>query len=62
MFKILLLGIGLVFAVEGTFYALFPASLKKLIEQMGEMSVDKLRVGGIMALAFGVILVWLSQL
>ncbi|MGC6511236.1 MAG: DUF2065 domain-containing protein [Parvibaculales bacterium] len=62
MLQYLLLGIGLVFVVEGTLYALFPDALKRMIAQMGDMKPEMLRTGGVMALAFGVLLVWLSQL
>lgn len=62
MLKLVLLGIGLVFVVEGTLYALFPGGLKRMISQMGDMKPEALRNGGVMALAFGVLLVWLSQI
>mgnify|MGYP001030161270 CR=1 FL=1 len=62
MLQILLLCIGLVFVVEGTLYALFPTALKRMIAQMGDLSPDSLRTGGLVALVVGALLVWLSQL
>jgi len=62
MLHLVLLGIGLVFVTEGTAYALFPGPLKRMIAQMGDMKPEMLRIGGVLSLAFGVVLVWLSQL
>ncbi|MGC6472603.1 MAG: DUF2065 domain-containing protein [Parvibaculales bacterium] len=62
MLHIVLLGIGLVLVVEGTLYALFPGALKRMIAQMGDMAPEVLRTGGVVSLALGVLLVWLSQL
>jgi len=59
--KIILLAIGLVLAVEGALYALFPIVLKKLIIYIAELTEDKIRVIGLLALGIGVILVWLSS-
>lgn len=56
-----LLGIGLVLAVEGALYALFPHALKTMIEQMGSLPEDRLRHGGVLALIVGVLIVWVSQ-
>lgn len=57
----LLLAIGLVLAVEGVLYALFPRALKVMIEQMANLPEDRLRFGGILALGAGVLVIWLSQ-
>lgn len=59
--KIILLAIGLVLAVEGALYALFPIALKRMITYIAELTEDKIRVVGLLALGVGVILVWLSS-
>jgi len=59
--KIILLAIGLVLAVEGALYALFPMVLKKLIIYIAELTEDKIRIVGLLGLGIGVILVWLSS-
>lgn len=56
----LALAIGLVLAVEGLLYVLFPAALKKMLMQMGDINPESLRIGGVLALAVGVLIIWLS--
>jgi uncharacterized protein YjeT (DUF2065 family) len=53
------LAIGLVLAFEGALYALFPTLLRSMVKQIETVSDSQLRVGGLMALSFGVFLVWL---
>lgn len=55
----LLLAVGLVLALEGALYALFPSSLRSMVRQIDSVSDQTLRVGGIAALSLGVLLVWL---
>ncbi len=57
----LLLAAGLVLAVEGTVYALFPKAMHGLMERMLETPPDTMRVGGVVALAAGVAIVWLAR-
>jgi uncharacterized protein YjeT (DUF2065 family) len=61
MFEKIALAIGLVLVVEGAAYALFPTLLRTMVEMMKNMSDSELRYGGLMALAFGVFLVWLAN-
>ena len=56
-----LTALGLVLVIEGVFLALFPHRLRQILETMEKMSPDSLRIGGIVAAAFGVLLVWLLR-
>lgn len=53
--------VGLVLVIEGLFYALVPGHLRRLMRIIGELSDDQLRVGGVMAMALGVVIVWLVR-
>jgi len=54
-------GIGLVLVFEGLIFALFPARLDDLVAAMAALGRDRRRLIGLVALALGVGLVWLSQ-
>ncbi len=55
------LAIGLVLAFEGALYALFPTFLRSMVRQLDTISDNTLRLGGIVALSVGVVLVWLAS-
>ena len=55
----LLLALGLVLAVEGAMYALFPTFLRRMVRQVDMVSDVQLRRGGVIAMLSGVALVWL---
>lgn len=57
----LLLGAGLVLAIEGTIYALFPGQAKAMLERLRDLPERSLRTGGVVALAAGVLVVWLVR-
>jgi uncharacterized protein YjeT (DUF2065 family) len=52
---------GLVFVIEGLLYALLPGHLKRMLQTMQELSDEQLRMGGVSAIAFGVMIVWLVR-
>jgi uncharacterized protein YjeT (DUF2065 family) len=56
----LILAIGLVLALEGALYALFPSFSRAMLKQLETVSDSQLRIGGLIALALGVIIVWLN--
>ena len=60
--SVILLGIGLVLVIEGLVFALAPSRLDDLVQMMAEMPRDQRRVIGLVALALGVMLVWLSRI
>jgi uncharacterized protein YjeT (DUF2065 family) len=57
----LLLAFGLVFVIEGLLYALVPGQLKNMMLTFQNMSDDQLRVGGVSAIALGVLIVWMVR-
>jgi uncharacterized protein YjeT (DUF2065 family) len=57
----LLMALGLVFVIEGLLYALVPAKLRTMMGAMQGLSDDQLRIGGLVAMAFGVVVVWLVR-
>lgn len=60
--SLVLLGLGLVLVIEGLVFALAPSRLDELVKVMAELSRDRRRMIGLVALAFGAVLVWLSQI
>ena len=57
----ILLALGLVLAAEGLLYALAPGFMRDVLAKLQTTSVDTLRIGGVMSLAAGVLLVWLAR-
>jgi uncharacterized protein len=53
--------LGLVFVIEGLLYAFVPGHLKAVMALMQSSSEDSLRLGGLIATAIGVALVWLAR-
>ena len=53
--------IGLILALEGALYALFPDLMKKVAGQVVQMPGDTLRIGGVVSAAAGVAVVWLVR-
>ncbi|HID05717.1 MAG TPA: DUF2065 domain-containing protein [Armatimonadetes bacterium] len=58
--SIIALGFGLVLIFEGLVFALAPSRLDELVRAINALSRDQRRMIGIVALALGVLLVWLS--
>ena len=54
-----LLALGLVLAFEGAIYAIFPSFLRRIVRQLDMVNDGNLRLGGLVALVAGVVLVWL---
>ena len=59
MWEKLFLALGLVLALEGALYALFPTLLRAMLKQLNQVTDSQLRFGGVMALSLGLLLVWL---
>ena len=57
----LLTAFGLVLVLEGTFLALFPHRLRQILAMMEQVPPEALRVGGLVAVALGAVLVWLIR-
>ena len=58
---LILLGLGLVLVFEGLVLALLPNRLEELIRLIDEMPVETRRLMGLVAVAAGVFLVWLTR-
>ena len=56
----LILAVGLVLCVEGLVLALAPSRLEDVLEAVKNIPPDTRRLIGLVAVAFGVFLVWLS--
>ena len=59
--EVILLVLGGALVAEGLFYALFPDQARRMIEMVGQMPPDTLRIGGIVALALGVLVFWIAR-
>jgi hypothetical protein len=57
----ILLALGLVLVIEGLLYALVPGHLKAMMASIQNLSDDQLRIGGLVAMATGVLAVWLVR-
>ena len=53
--------IGLILALEGALYALFPELMKRMAVQVTQTPGDTLRVAGVLSAVAGVVLVWLVR-
>ncbi|MFM8745716.1 MAG: DUF2065 domain-containing protein [Aestuariivirga sp.] len=53
----LLTALGLVLVIEGCLYALVPSKLRAMMLSMQSLTDDQLRLGGIAAMALGVLAV-----
>lgn len=58
----ILTAIGLVFVIEGLTYALVPGQLKKMLAGLLELTDERLRIFGTVALGIGVALVWVARI
>ena len=54
-----LMALGLVLVIEGLLYASAPAQLKAMMQAVQKLSDDQLRIGGVAAMATGVVAVWI---
>jgi hypothetical protein len=61
MIGTLLLALGLVLAVEGLVYALAPSLVEQFLEAFKEMPENSRRMMGLLALALGVLLIWIAK-
>ncbi|MDF1854781.1 DUF2065 domain-containing protein [Pseudooceanicola sp.] len=59
--QILFLALGLVLIVEGLAYALAPSLVERMLEALQTLPEAARRNLGLLALALGVVLVWLGR-
>lgn len=58
---LILLGLGLVLVFEGLVLALLPNRLEELIQMLNDIPFETRRVMGLVAVAFGIFLIWLTR-
>ncbi|MEE2699090.1 MAG: DUF2065 domain-containing protein [Pseudomonadota bacterium] len=56
---IVLAAFGLVLAIEGILFSLFPGSLKRAMERIMVMPIDSIKLVGISTAFTGVLILWL---
>jgi hypothetical protein len=61
MSEALFTAIGLVLVIEGLLYALVPGQLRRMLAAMEQFSDDQLRLGGVGAIAVGVLVVFVVR-
>ncbi len=61
MIGIALLAIGLVLIIEGLVYALAPSLVEDLLEALRALPENQRRTMGLVAMALGVVLVWMAK-
>ncbi len=61
MIEVALLALGLVLIVEGLAYVLAPSLIETLLEALRAMPVETRRLVGLIALALGVVFVWVAK-
>jgi len=59
--KLLVTLIGLILIVEGMPYVVFPEAMQRWMQQLAAMQPGVLRGAGLAALAFGLLLCYLTQ-
>ncbi len=57
----LVTALGLVLIIEGLVYAAAPARFKAMMARLEEIPDETLRIGGLIAVALGVAIVWLAR-
>ncbi|MEO0620128.1 MAG: DUF2065 family protein [Pseudomonadota bacterium] len=57
----LFVGLGLVLVIEGLIWALVPGYARRTLEAIDELGETALRVAAVVAVALGVLVVWLAR-
>ncbi|WP_319413430.1 DUF2065 domain-containing protein [uncultured Cohaesibacter sp.] len=56
-----LAAVGLVFVIEGFLWAAMPRSMKRMMLEVATIPGSNLRIGGLVAMVLGVLLVWMVR-
>ena len=57
----LIIAIGLLLFIEGMLYALFPSKMKNMLKIIEKLSINQLRVSGLLFAVIGFIIVWYNK-
>lgn len=58
--EILFAAVGLLFIIEGLFCLALPEHVRKMMQVLQELDNSKFRQVGVVAFAFGIVILWLS--
>ena len=56
--KELIIAFGLFLFIEGVLYALFPSKMKNMLKKLDAVADKQLRVGGLVFVILGFIIIW----
>ena len=59
--KELIIAIGLLLFIEGMLYALFPSKMKNVLKNIEKLSVNQLRISGLLFAVIGFVIVWFNK-
>ena len=54
----LIIAFGLFLFIEGALYAIFPSKMKNMIMKLSEIKDNQLRIGGLIFLVIGFLIIW----
>ena len=54
----LIIAFGLFLFIEGALYAIFPSKMKNMIMKLNEIKDNQLRLGGLIFLVIGFLIIW----
>ena len=54
----LVIAIGLLLFIEGMLYALFPSKMKNMLRTIEKLSINQLRMSGLLFALIGFVIVW----
>ena len=56
--KELIIAFGLFLFIEGILYAIFPAKMKNMLKKLEMVSINQLRIGGLIFALIGFVIIW----
>ena len=56
--KELIIAFGLFLFIEGILYALFPTKMKNMLKKLEMVSINQLRIGGLIFALIGFVIIW----
>ena len=57
----LIIAFGLFLFIEGVIYAIFPSKMKNMLKAIEKLSINKLRVTGLLFALIGFFIVWFNK-